>query len=364
MGQHMQQLAETMTYTSTVSKQLHSSLLVEVMKDMQTHLEAMDPPFGPKYETYLKIVHQVAADIKCHGADICQLSHFFLVPSRYYRPRDADPELFYYLLGGWKKAFVSGEEKMRKHIKHLNRAMKHSNFMSFLLAEFVPAILQTGFRNFRTRASMIHLAYLPSLAHRIGELLNGEEAKATHFFRQVINLLRIIMNCLLARFEYTIVPMFWDPLGEERSVRTMVCYFWLEVTPYLMNHAQRVRDKTPEDEQLLQELDQPFLHYLKRMDERLDPPYECAKDWMIPLWPVEDGRYCADFEKALEDDISDVVIESGRARVKVGRDFHWVKLSTYDESIPTFNEALQFGRIGRHTTIPSVENKEIMNLMF
>jgi hypothetical protein len=389
MGDHMQVLTEAFSNKNAISKHLYSALLVDVMKEMQTQLETMEPPIGAKYETYLKMVHQVAADIKCNCADICQLPRFFLVPSRNYRPPEADPEfytqgilnycrnlvhhrertsfeLFYYLIGGWKKAYVHGEGAMSKHIKHLDKAMKNSDFMSFLLADFIPAIVQTGFKNLLTQASLTYLAYFPSLAYRIGALLSGEEAEASRFFRQVINLLRIIMNCLLGPDQDNAMPMYWNPRNEERSVRTMVCYFWLEVMPYLENHIQRIRDETPEDEQRFNELNQAFLHYLKRMEEHVDYPEgcpdECPHDWMIEVYPVEDTHFCADFERVLEDDIGDRVIRSGEMSVKLGQSTYRVLLRRYDNMIPTFEDVLSLGRIGRHATIPGVSNFEIMSL--
>lgn len=383
MGRDMQEMTKEMTYKSAKQKAMYNFLLVEVMKNMQKHLEAMDPPTGSNYEVYLKIVQAVAATIRRHGTDICQLSRFFLVPSHHYRPPEGDPEfytqgilkycshfglrlkqtsfeLFYYLLGGWKKALVSGEAKMHEHRRHIKRAMKETDFMLFLLNDFVPAIIQTGFRHLWSRANMMYAAYLPRLADKIGDYLNGDKALAQPIFEKVMNLLRIIMNCLLARYEHTVQLRFPFPKAEERTVRSMACLFWLEVTPHLENYVRRVSK-----EESLQELNQPYLRYLERMDDRLDPPHECKQDWMIPLWPVEEGKCRAGFEKALEDDIRDnILIEGSRGAITIGREAHWVELSSYDEWIPTFEHVLQYGRIGRHATIPGVENNEIMNPEF
>jgi hypothetical protein len=190
MGQQIKTMTDEMTYHAAETKAMYNFVLVEVMKEMQKHLEAMDPPTGPDYEAYLKVVQDVAARIKHYGAGICQLSRFFLVPSRHYRPPEDDPEFYtqgilnycshlglrhtqtsfqlcYYLLGGWKKALVSGDAKMHDHKKHVKRAMKNIDFMLFLLNDFVPAILQTGFRHLSSRASMMYMAYLPNLADRI-----------------------------------------------------------------------------------------------------------------------------------------------------------------------------------------------------
>jgi hypothetical protein len=381
MGQH---IVKTLTYKSAEIKARYSSMLVDVMKSMQQHLQAMEPT-GPKHEDYLKSVQKVAADIKCYAADICQLSLFFLVPSSHYRPAQADPEffeagilkyclrmsqqrertsfeLFYYLLGGWKKAFVSGKEKMRNHMTHLKRAMKHTDFMNFLLADFIPAILRIGFRSIWTYASMIYLAYLPRLALRVAELLNDDESDA-RTFRQLINLLRIIMNCLLVHQDYTAIPRFPCPQRLERSVRTVACQFWLEVAPFLMNYVQRFRNEAPEDEQAFWELHKRFLHYMERMAKRLDPPYICEQDWMIPPWPVQEGEYCAKFEAALEEDIKGCQIVHGRREVRIGPKVHWVSLSDYEETIPTFEFVLQYGRIGREVAIPTLCNSFIRDVM-
>jgi hypothetical protein len=386
MGQHIQQLTETTTSKSASLKIAYSALLGDTMKAMQGHLEAMNPPIGRKYEAYLKTVHEIAADIKCHGADICHLPRFFLVSSSHYQPLEADPEfyrqgilnycrrfssqrertsseLFHYLHGGWKKAFVGGKQTTLQHAYHLNKAMKNLDFMNFVLGELLPAILQTSFTHMWSRASMIHIAYLKSLPYRVGQLLNGNETDARHCFRQVINVLRVIMNCLLARAEYSIMPMFWLPDLGERTIRTMACHFWLKVTPYLKNHVHRFRHTRPEDEHLLQELNRPFLHYLECMSKCMDVPYDSRTDWMIPLWPIEEGRYSAYFKKFLEDDVKDFRIESGKAAIKMGRDIHWVDLSIHDMWMPSFERVLQYGHIERHAPIPEDEDDFITNFV-
>ncbi len=112
-------------------------------------------------------------------------------------------------------------------------------------------------------------------------------------------------------------------------------------------------------------LNQPFLHYLERMDDRLDPPHECKQDWLIPLWPVKDGRCGAGFEKALEDDIRDNIrIHGNRGEITIGREVHSVVLSDYDKWVPTFENVLRFGRIGRHATILGTDNSQIMGREF
>jgi hypothetical protein len=383
MGLHIQEMEKEMKHNSAQEKAMYEFLLVGIMKNMQKHLEAMDPPTGPNYEVYLQIVQEVAAKIRRHGTGICQLSRFFLVPSRHYRPPEGDPEfytqgilkycshfslrfkqtsfeLFYYLLSGWKKALVTGQAKMHDHRKHIKRAMTETDFMLFLLNDFVPAIIQAGFRHLWTRENIMYVAYLPRLADKIGDILNGDELRAQPVFEKVMNLLRIIWNCLLARYEHNVELMFPFPKAEERSVRTMACLFWLEVTPHLENYVRRVGK-----EDAFQELNLPFFHYLERIDDHLYPPHECKQDWISPLWPIEEGKCRAGFEKALEDDIRDnVLIEGSRGAITIGRETHWVELSTYDDWIPTFEHVLQYGRIGRHAAIAGVKNKEIMNPEF
>jgi len=210
---------------------------------------------------------------------------------------------------------------------------------------------------------MIHLAYLPRLASRITELLNGDEADARTTFRLVINLLRMIMNCLLAKQDYTVIPRFPCPQRLERSVRTVACQFWLEVTPSLMNHAQRFRVKVPEDEQVFWEVHRPFVHYMERMGKRLDPPYTCENDWMIPRWPVEEGECCAKFEAALEEDIKGCETVAGYREVRIGAKIHWVKLSCYEEMTPTFESVLQYGHIGCDNGVPAVYNSSTWNVV-
>jgi hypothetical protein len=210
---------------------------------------------------------------------------------------------------------------------------------------------------------MIYLAYLPHLAFRAAELLNGDDLEARATFRLLINLLRIIMNCLLAEQDHTVIPRFPCPQRLEKSVRTVACQFWLEVAPYLTNYTQRFCNATPEDEYVFLELHQPFLHYMERISKRLNPPHICDNDWMIPLWPIEEGEYCAKFEAALEEDIKGCQTIHGRREVRTGPKIHLVTLSDYEETIPTFKGVLQYGRIGREAAIPSVHNLFIRDVV-
>jgi hypothetical protein len=382
MGLHT---ANTLTYKSSEIKARYSSMLIDVMKAMEQHLKAMDTS-GPKFYNYLKDVQKVAAEIKCHAGDICQLSLFFLVASPHYQPDPADPEFFtagtlkyclqlsrqmertpseffHYLTGSWKKVLIYGETKMRQHILHLKKTMKNENFMVFLLVDFVPAIIRTGFRSFYTQASLIHLVYLPNLASRVAKLLNGDDAEASTTFRLVINLLRIFMNCLFAKKDYTVIPRFPCPQRRERSVRTVACQFWLEVTPSLMNYVQRIRNKVPEDEQAFWEVHKPFFHYMERMAKCLDPPYTCENDWMIPQWPVVNGQYCAKFEADLEADIRACETDKGCRGIKIGTKIHWVDLSHYEEMAPTFESVLQYGHIGYDEATSAVGNSLIRGVV-
>ncbi|KAE9375752.1 hypothetical protein N431DRAFT_370578 [Stipitochalara longipes BDJ] len=307
MGLHLQALAEEMTFKSAETKAMYNFVLVEIMKKMQHHLVAMDPPTGEDYAAYLKSVQKIAAKIKHYGANICQLSRFFLIPSRHYRPPEDDPEfytqgilnycshfgsrlkqtsfeLFYYLIGGWKKALVSGPVKVRDHKRHIKRAMRQADFMLFLLDDFLPAILQAGFRHLLSREYMMYLAYFPNLAGEIGELLNGDEPLAGKVFKQVVNLLRIIMNCLLAKFEHTLELRFSFPTSDERSTRSMACLFWLDVTPHIENYTRRVGD-----EHSFQEVNLPFLRYLERMNDRLDPPHDRNFHRSAVAYRIPDG---------------------------------------------------------------------------
>jgi len=383
MGLQLRALTAEMSFKSAESKALYEFVLVEIMKKMQNHLEAMKSPTGEEYETYLKSVQKIAANIKHYGAGICQLSRFFLVPSRHYQPPEDDPEfytqgilnysshlgsglkstssaLFYYLLGGWKKALVSGTSKVRDHKRHIKRAMRQADFLLFLLDDFLPAILQTGFRHLLGRESMMYLAYFPYLADEIGELLNGDEPLAGKVSELVMNLLRIIMNCLLAKYEHTVYPRFPMPTGDERSARSTACLFWVEVTPHMENYTRRVGG-----EHTFQEVNEPFLRYLQRMDDHLDPPHLVKRDWLIPQWTVKEGKWCAGFEKALEDDIRDhFQIEGNAGTIKMGVTTHRVELSALDKWIPTFMDVLQLGRVGRFAVIPAVYNSQIMDPEF
>jgi hypothetical protein len=377
--------ADSLTYKTSETKARYSSMLVDVMKSMEQHLQAMEPT-KPETKVYLNDVQKVAATIKAYAGDFCQLSLFFLVRSSHYQPNRTDPEffaagilqyclrldpqregpsfqLFYYLLGGWKKAIVSGEDKMRKHTVHLKKAMKHAGFMRFLLTDFIPAILRTGFRSIWTQPSIIYLAYLPSLASRVAELLIDDEAEARATFHLVINLLRMVMNCLLAKQDYTVLQRFPCPQRLERSVRTVACQFWFEITPSLMNYVQRFRNKAPEDEQGFWEVHKPFVHYMERMAERLNPPYTCKYDWMIPQWPVEEGESCVKFEAALEEDIRDRRTVAGCREIRIGAKIHLVSLSVYEEMTPTFESVLQYGHTGYDEGVPALYNSLIREVV-
>jgi len=380
---HLRTLREENNIRNAESMAMYNFILVEIMKNMQNHLLAMEPPTGEDHAAYLKSVHKVAAAIKQYGTGICQLSRFYLIPSRHYRPPKDDPEfyaqgilnyssnlhsrrqqtsfeIFFYLIGGWKKALVSGQGKVGDHRRHIERAMRDADFMLFLLEDFLPAILRTGFRHLFNRQSMIYLAYFPSLAEAVGELLNYESPLAGTVFERVMNLLRIIWNCLLAKHEHSLHLIYPFPTRYERSIRSMACLFWLDVTPHIHNYTRRVGD-----EHSFQKVNEPFLDYLRRIDDDLDSLPVSEGDWEIPRWSAVEGEYCVSFENTMEEDINKHYrIEGSMATIIMGVTTHRVELSTLDEWIPTFKDVLQHGRIGRYAKIPKDDMFLIMDRAF
>ena len=135
-----------------------------------------------------------------------------------------------------------------------------------------------------------------------------------------------------------------------------------------MNHGQRFRDKAPEDELAFHEIHDPFVLYLDRMDKMCHPEEPCETDWRIPPWAVEEGEFCAIFERALEDDIAglalpEYLVSNRKKRIRIGSRDYFVDITQSIDSMVTFRQILQYGRIGSEATVPTMKNMAIVKVV-
>lgn len=228
-----------------------SEMLGEVMKSMQRTLETLIPG-SDDHTSYVLFAQLIIEDIKSYASDFRPLLEFFVHPSKHYWPPEGDPdlygagivsycirldqqpektswELFYFLHSGWKRSIVSG--RMVSFAKCINQGMKRWDFYKFMLAEFVPPVLEAGFQ---AGGWVLASIFLPPLARRVAPLLENTDFKAQWVFEHIINLLKIIMNGTIGQSR--------RPGGIQKSHRGMlaVAYkFWFEIASPMRQFIER-----------------------------------------------------------------------------------------------------------------------------
>lgn len=248
------------------AQRLFSDMLGEVLNAIQKTLESQEPS-SKEHLAYLEFARSVITDIKCYVGDFRTLTEFFVHPSNHYWPHDADPnlyaagivsycirlaqqpektsfELFYYLHGGWKTALISG--RMASYQSCVRKGSKRWEFASFMLSEFVPAILEAGFES---GGWLLCSTFLPSLVHHITVLLDKDNDKSQWVFEQMINLLKIIMIGITAKAQ-----QFQDLPGgvhpQHRGILSVVFNFWFALAAPMRQFVER----NPEQESSLEQV--------------------------------------------------------------------------------------------------------------
>ncbi|RKF61516.1 putative mus7 mms22 family protein [Erysiphe neolycopersici] len=240
-----------------------SDILGEVMNFMQQTLESLDSS-SDRHRTYLNFTRGVITNIKRYASDFRSITKFFIHPSAHYWPDEADPnlyaagivsycvrlgqqpektsfELFYYLHSGWMNALMT--HRLNEYSSYLIKGMKCKEFAQFMLVDFIPAILEVGFR---MNDWLLCSTFLPTLGYRIRRLMDSPGPNSLWAFEQFLNILKIIINGtinLLQKF-----PSYDDIRGahpEHRGILAVTYQFWMQnastMCQYMENHPQITR---------------------------------------------------------------------------------------------------------------------------
>ncbi|KAL2073557.1 hypothetical protein VTL71DRAFT_10883 [Oculimacula yallundae] len=257
------------------TQRLFSDMLGEVMKSIQNHLESLEP--GSEIHSYhLQVARVVVADIKSYASEFRPLTDFFIHPSTYYWPHDGDPslyraglvayclrleqqpdktafELYYYLHSGWTLALVSN--RMDNFISCIRTGMKWWDFTKFMLSDFIPAIIDTGFQ---WAAWLLSSIFLPAISDRVISLLDNKDHKSAWVFESLLNILKMIMNetIIYARdHERTLHGVHPD----HRGILAITFRFWFAIALPMRQYATR---HSEDEERALEEVADPLSSFI------------------------------------------------------------------------------------------------------
>ncbi|KAH8897854.1 hypothetical protein GQ53DRAFT_837621 [Thozetella sp. PMI_491] len=152
---------------STQARQLreeYKGILVLLMRRMKQDLQDLVSEAN-EHKAYIVFVRQAISLIKSHGVGICVVDPFFTQPSLEYSPPQQDPQLhvdgiigygvkigendptavpqlFHYLYNNFKIALAN--DKLKEETSILERAMLHSDIVSFMLQFMLPTIVEAS----------------------------------------------------------------------------------------------------------------------------------------------------------------------------------------------------------------------------
>ncbi|KHJ32870.1 putative mus7 mms22 family protein [Erysiphe necator] len=244
------------------AKRYFSDILGEVMNFMQQILESLDPN-SDRHRIYLNFARSVITNIKRYVSDFCSLTKFFIHPSAHYWPDESDPnlyaagivsycirlrqqpektsfELFYYLHSGWMNALIT--DRLNAYTRYIMKGMKCKEFTQFMLMEFIPAILEVGFR---MNGWLLCSTFLPTISYRIRQLMNSPGPDSSWAFEYFLNFLKIMVNgtlFLLQKF-----PTKGDVRGahpEHRGMLTVTYQFWMQNASTMRQYMERYTQMT------------------------------------------------------------------------------------------------------------------------
>lgn len=265
-----------------------SDILGEVMNFMQQTLESLDPS-SDRHRTYLKFARSVITNIKRYASDFRSLTKFFIHPSAHYWPDEADPnlyaagilsycvrlsqqpektsfELFYYLHSGWMNALLT--DRLNDYTRYLIKGMKSKEFTQFMLVDFIPAILEVGFR---MNGWLLCSTFLPTISYRIRRLMDSLGSNSSWALEQFLNVLKIIFNGtinLLQKF-----PTNDDIRGahsEHRGILAVTYQFW-------MQNASTMRlymENNPQTTQIINQVTNPLSSFIYNALKSFEPDYK------------------------------------------------------------------------------------------
>ncbi|KAG9233508.1 Mus7/MMS22 family-domain-containing protein [Amylocarpus encephaloides] len=245
------------------AKLYFSALLRRVMEAMKVQLESMVPRSEHHLE-YVKFVQTIVSLIQSFANGIQPLLGFFTITSTCYWPEDTDPNLFaagivsyslrlpisprktssqffHYLYSGWKRDVT--RNNFQQHVKYIGKGLRRFEFVSFLLTDFLPAALRSGF-NF-TGGWILCATYLPVLSARLIQLLQKKDTQQPFPFESLLNLLRIMGNGLNSS------TFISDVVVEDNAAQTplqcitqVIFTFWLSISHPVRQHVACCAEKS------------------------------------------------------------------------------------------------------------------------
>ncbi|PVH83750.1 hypothetical protein DL98DRAFT_569489 [Cadophora sp. DSE1049] len=297
------------------AQRLFSDILGEVMKSMQKLLESLEP--GSDLHNYhLQVARVVIAGIKSYASDFRPLIDFFIHPSKSYWPHDADPslyrpgliayclrleqqpdkaafELYYYLHSGWTKALV--HSRMDNFRSCIRTGMKWWDFAKFMLSDFVPAIVATGFNS---SAWLLCSIFLPAISGSLIGLLEDTDHKATWVFESLLNVLKMVMNGTIMQahlYERNLLGVH----PQHRGILAVTFKFWFAIALPMRQYATR-----HSQESALEEVTDPLSSFIYHSVHAFQ-----TGDRFIQVpegqFDVHKGKYTDGFVKHIVGDIKD-----------------------------------------------------------
>jgi hypothetical protein len=211
--------------------------------------------------------------------------------------------LFHYLYNGWKNYHSHSE--VDKYIKFLLKGMKSWVITEFMLANFVPATLLTGFN--AEEGCVLPMIYLPALVKRGPQFLGKDGPQASCTFAHMVNILKMIINGIrvlvvnwYARngFGHDDIPRL-----QHKGIISTALNFWLEIRPDLIVYV----DTHPAEMSVLEEVTESMnqmISYLGKHCKHVGGNDESLPiSWSREMLYIKKGEYVDRFVAALQDDV-------------------------------------------------------------
>ncbi|TQS36707.1 hypothetical protein Golomagni_02836 [Golovinomyces magnicellulatus] len=284
------------------ARQHFSQMLGEVLKYMQKVLESLDPN-TERHRLYLNFARSVITNIKRYASDFRHLTEFFIHPSAHYWPHDADPnlyvagivsycvrlskqpektsfELFYYLYNGWMNAVIN--DRLEEYTNYITKGMKRKEFTQFMLAEFIPVILEVGFS---MDGWLLCTTFLPTIKYRICKILETPGPDSAWTIEHFTNILKIIYNGtsnLIKRFPNDIRGAHRD----HRGILAVLFQFWMQNSATIRQYMERHPHTTEIIRSITDPLSRFIFHALRSFEKN-----ETCQNYPFSKYDVQTGKY-------------------------------------------------------------------------
>ena len=302
------------------TQSLFSAVLKNTMDSMQRQLEFMIPQ-STAHSAYVKFCQDAVTHLRGYASNIRPITDFFLQHSSRYWPKSGDPqlyaagivsysfrlhsqcgkaplELFHYLYNGWKNDQM--RSRLKSHIACVLKGLKIWAFAEFMLSNFVPAIILTSFNT--VGGCALANSYLPALGKSVQCLLQRGGIEGSHTFTYLINILKLIINCLNipAAHQFPHIQPGHDDretLGY-RGIVSVAFYFWISIQPAMLEYVDIYPTRRPVLENVASLLNE----LISDIDFHLTIHSEGESSIGASL-DVSRGEYVENFVVALQDDI-------------------------------------------------------------